>query len=448
MPAFRIGFGSDFSLVNQLVGVGTTAADYKLEVTNVLKGDFNITGVSTLTSYGGFTPQKQSGDDITITTSVATISEDIIVGLGKTFTVSVGSTAEVGTLENVSIGTHFSVPNGGIAARTEEPVEGMVRFNNDLNTLEFYNGVEWRQFTVTGASGRGVFTGGDLTPPTTKIMDYINISSTGNALSFGDLITAAQSRSAGSSEIRGLSLGGYNGSAGISDIDYITIASAGNGIDFGDLTAARWSTATASSSTRSVTSGGSNSLTTIDYVQISTLGNALNFGTLAQNFTEGAGCQSPTRGFFLKHANTPTTIRSVYITIASKGNGTSWDDLTISSDQAHFGCSNATRALVAGGDKNDGLHLKYIDYFTMATLAKAVYFGDLTVGRGYAGSTSSQIRGVFAGGALAPASATTNIIDYVTIASAGNAQDFGDLTASRRQIQAGLSDSHGGLGGF
>ena len=122
--------------------------------------------------------------------------------------------------------------------------------------------------------------------------------------------------------------------------------------------------------------------------------------------------------------------------------------MTISSYQAHFGCSNATRALVAGGDKNDGLYLKYIDYFTMATLAKAVYFGDLTVGRGYAGSTSSQIRGVFAGGALAPASAATNIIDYVTIASAGNAQDFGDLTASRRQIQAGLSDSHGGLGGF
>ena len=60
MPAFRIGFGSDFTLDNQLVGVGTTTARRKLEVDGVLKGDFNVSGVSTLTVYGGFASQKQN----------------------------------------------------------------------------------------------------------------------------------------------------------------------------------------------------------------------------------------------------------------------------------------------------------------------------------------------------------------------------------------------------
>ena len=60
------------------------------------------------------------------------------------------SRVSLGTLESVSIQSHFTLPNGGIETRPENPIEGTVRFNDDLNTLEFYNGVEWRQFTVTG----------------------------------------------------------------------------------------------------------------------------------------------------------------------------------------------------------------------------------------------------------------------------------------------------------
>ena len=175
MPSFRIGFGSDFTLKNQRVGVGTADPRATLDVVGTLKGDLNITGVTTLTSYAGFVPQKQSGDDDVITTEVNTISEDIIVSVGKVFTVSAGATANIGVLENVSIGTHFSVPNGGTSLRPEEPVEGMVRFNNDLNTLEFWNGVEWRQFVVDGASGRGVF-GGGAAPLASATIDFIQIT--------------------------------------------------------------------------------------------------------------------------------------------------------------------------------------------------------------------------------------------------------------------------------
>ena len=40
-----------------------------------------------------------------------------------------------------------------------------------------------------------------------------------------------------------------------------------------------------------------------------------------------------------------------------------------------------------------------------------------------------------------------NTIDFITFSSLGNAQDFGDLIEEKRGV-SGLSDSHGGLGGF
>ena len=40
-----------------------------------------------------------------------------------------------------------------------------------------------------------------------------------------------------------------------------------------------------------------------------------------------------------------------------------------------------------------------------------------------------------------------NIIDYITFATTGNAIDFGDCIEEKRGT-SGLSDSHGGLGGY
>ena len=232
MPANRIGFSTDFNLTNSKVGIGTTNPRATLDVVGVLKGDFNISGVTTLTSYGGFFPQKQSGDGVTITGEVNTISEDIIVNVGETFTVSSGSTISIGTLESISIGAHLSVPNGGITLRPQDPIEGTVRFNDDLNTLEFYNGVEWRQFTVTGASGRGVF-GGGSPPDATSEISYLNISSLGNAQDFGSLTVGRANPGCVSSEIRGVWAGGET-PTNTNVIDYATIASSGNAQDFGD----------------------------------------------------------------------------------------------------------------------------------------------------------------------------------------------------------------------
>jgi hypothetical protein len=460
MPSIRVGFSSDFTLGNQLVGVGTTSAVRRLNVIGAIKGDFETLGVSTLSVYEGFVPEFQNvsiastigfstsgvGTFVQVTESETgylslsgefnSASEDIVVDEGRIFEVSIGSTATLGSLESISVQSHFSVPNGGTSTRPADPVEGMVRFNDDLNTLEFWNGFEWRQFTVTGASGRGVF-GGGTTP--TGVIDYINISSTGNAINFGRLTTLAVSAGGCSSSTRGVFAGGYfpTNPTIVNTIEYITIASEGNSIDFGDLTRAIWQPAGASSSTRGLFIGGFPRTNVIDYIQISTIGNALDFGDLFTGRYGLTGFSSPVRAI-VAGDDPPSSDLIEFILIASKGNGVRFGELT-QKRRYMMGCSNSVRGLFAGGG-NPG-PTNTIEYVTIASEGDAIDFGDLTVARYYSyNGAASSTRGVFSGGG-------TNTLDYVTITSAGNAQDFGDLTIARN-TDAGISDSHGGLGGF
>ena len=473
MPSYRIGFGSDFNLRDAKVGIGTTLGRTKLDVAGVSKADFNIAGVSTLTSYGGFVGQKQNvsvastigfstsgvGTFVSVDESETgylnlsgdfnTVSEDIIVDEGKIFQVSSGSTVSVGTLESVSIGTHFSVPNGGISARPDEPREGMVRFNDDLNTLEFYNGVEWRQFTVTGASGRGVFGGGGVTSGDSSLIEYINISSQGNAINFGNLTAARRYTTSCASNVRGIIYGGTGQTA----IDYITIASEGNGISFGTANN-RAGSASASSSTRGLFGGGyqpANPTNVIEYVQISTLGNPIDFGDLLTARYYLSGLSSPTRAVFLG-GFTPTPASSLlsiidFVTISSIGNAVRFGDLTSTSTQGGA-VSSSTRGVYSGGLASFApVYINNIDYITIASTGNATDFGDLANSHSQRNNgASTQIRGVFGGGYIAPG-VNINILDYITIATTGNSQDFGDLSQPRRAL-TGLSDSHGGLGGF
>jgi hypothetical protein len=455
MAVNRIGFSSDFTLKNQKVGVGSADPTATLDVRGAIKGDFNVSGATTLTSYGGFAPQKQFvNENLTLTGDYNTVSEDIIVGLGKTFTISAGSSVSIGTLKNVSIGTHFSVPNGGTSARTDSPVEGMVRFNDDLNTLEFWNGYEWRQFNVTGASGRGVFSGGSTPTVSISSISYINISSTGNALNFGTLSTAARIDSGSfSNSTRGVfHLGVASPIAETNILEYITIASEGNSIDFGDLTVARNRTSALSNSTRGIVAGGFTPSPTntyfniLDYIQIQTLGNALDFGDL-QNLTIRPGCvSSPTRGIFVGGLTPSTNLNSIsFVNISSTGNAVDFGGTNIfSGSYIAGGVSNGVRGIIAGGESAGSGKRKDIAYLTIASTGNAIYFGDLTIAKSHLSGCSSATRGVYVGG---DTPSYQNTLEYITIASTGNAVDFGDdvIAASRR---GACSDSHGGLGGF
>jgi len=505
MPTIRVGFSSDFVVNNNRVGLGTvSAAGSKLDVDGAIRGNFNVTGVATLTSYGGFIAQRQyinksstigfatvglntAGAAIGVgATQVAnqyyetetgftdlggvhhgddqfynTLSEDLVIDDGQILNITnvdmVGVTpigeydphnhsshVIVGSLEQVSVTDHFSVPNGGINERRSF-IEGTVRFNTDLNTLEFFNGNEWKQFTYNqGQSGRGVY-GGGRDPATTEVMGYINIHSLGNAQYFGDLsVSGRQNPGACASSIRGLWGGGQPDT---SVIDYITLASTGNAIDFGNLSSNRYLLKALSSSTRGVWAGGwPGSSNVIDYVEIGTLGNALDFGDMTVSLNAPVCTSSPTRGI-IAGGRTPSVYYSHIdsITIASKGNAVDTGGDLISKTAETSACSNGTRGVVMGGQ----VPLLSTQCMTLiiASNGNAVHFGDLSEGNSNACAAGTNTRGVYIGGRTPLTPSVVNTMEYITYTSLGNAQDFGDMTIPTKELDA-TSDSHGGLGGF
>ena len=68
MPIARIGYGTDFILKNQGVGVATDTTDVKLEVGGTTKANYNITGIASLTNYAGFANAEQSIAGVTTVT--------------------------------------------------------------------------------------------------------------------------------------------------------------------------------------------------------------------------------------------------------------------------------------------------------------------------------------------------------------------------------------------
>ena len=67
-------------------------------------------------------------------------------------------------------------------------------------------------------------------------IDYVEMGTLGNALDFGDINTAIYlvNNNSVNSTVRVYSLGGYN-NANISKIEYVTISSKGDALEFDDL---------------------------------------------------------------------------------------------------------------------------------------------------------------------------------------------------------------------
>jgi len=469
MPSYRIGVGSDFVLKNRNIGIGKDNPTRNLDVAGTTKSKYlDVSGVSTLTSYSGFHSLEQSGD--TTLSADNTAMGDIVVGVGETFTVSSGSTVSVRTFGTISIGTHFSLPTGGVEDRPEVPVEGTVRFNRDLNTLEFYNGVEWRQFTVSGQSGRGLFCGAyhpglSGTNYGSKSIEYINIATQGNSKSFGDLVDAQGLMDAASSSTRMVISAGYNSSFGggnVEDIQYVTMASEGNAIDFGNQTNATYGTGACSSSTRALIMGGNrmpasspyddgnDGSNVICYIEIATTGNALDFDDMNQRRGYPASCGDRVRAVILGGYATEIGAGGINtmetVNYASKGTGVEFGNLVESGSTKAK--SNSVKAIMGGTNGGSGTYTNVIQSLSIQSLGNAVYFGDRIAGEGIGNVCSSQTRLTMAGGrTLAAPSTGHKTIDYVEFASEGSSISFGDLGYLAAEA-GGSSDSHGGLGGY
>lgn len=327
---------------------------------------------------------------------------------------------------------------------------GAMRFNSDSQKLEYYDGSQWVQVNTfspnLNGGARGI-TGGALDSSATNTINYVTISSTGNAVDFGDTtFTAAERREGCASSTRGIFCGGFSSPAAYNNIEYITISSTGNTQDFGDLSTTSKAGATCSNSTRGIhyiCQQYPATVNTIDYFTISSTGNTADFGDVTSGrYFESTATANTTRGlFFGGYSPSPAgVVNSIdYITLSTLGNTQDFGDVSnavsAGGNDAATSFANSTRAIVGA------FYLAYtrVEYVQIQTLGNAVKFGDLIDSKFFRASMNSSTRGIFAGGRSG-----TNAMEYVTIQTQGNAVDFGDLTQSL-SYQAGFSNAHGGL---
>ena len=280
--------------------------------------------------------------------------------------------------------------------------------------------------------------------PATSNIDFIQISTTGNASKFGDLVVAAfDGVNCVGGETRALFGGGAQPSgagAYANTIMSISFKTKGNAADFGDLQQGKREPAPIGNKIRGIFAGGNNPtarINEIDLVLLASVGNATDFGDLTQARSKGGGLSSPTRGC-VGGGDTPSNSDVIdYITINTNGNATDFGDLTLARTWI-TGTSSSTRGLFGGGRTPTNQNI--IDYITIGSTGNATDFGDLTTSRYSANGGSNNTRAVFMGGAP-----SNDVIDYVTIGSTGNATDFGDLTYTGTQGGGGNSNGHGGL---
>jgi len=346
---------------------------------------------------------------------------------------------------------------------------GAIRFNTDSMKLEIFRGSanyngsasmagigtlaagQWEEIQATSpevqtGGTRGIFAGGfNGSNPLSDVIDYINVSTTGNAITFDTLTSAAQMIGGGcGSRTRGL-FGGQTQPAVTNTVDGVEISSTGSQFDYGDLSVARIFAAQLSNQTRGITAGGQTPTanTVIDYFTIATSGTtAEDFGDLIHGGGGQQGaCASSTRGVIMR-ANSPTNSEMEFITISTLGSRADFGDTHLQQGGAG-GASNAVRGIFAGGYKTPATSYNNISYITIATLGDSKDFGDLTYSSGELAGCASPTR-IAWGTRLSPGNGRTNDVQYLQIMSTGNTVDFGDLTQGRSG-GGGTSNGHGGL---
>lgn len=355
----------------------------------------------------------------------------------------------------------ISNPGGFTATGASSPltVTGLTNGTSYTFAVQATNGVQYGAIgtsgSVTPALPIAVFGGGsDSSGTYVNTIDYVSISTTGNATDFGDLTLGTDYPAACGSATRGVFAGGYKDAGGfdvINVMSYITFSSTGNAVSFGDIATKGWLLSGCGSSTRGLFAGGDISpggiTNVIQYITYASASNTSDFGDLTIARSSAAAASSPTRSLFGSgYGGSGETNVIDYVTTASTGNATDFGDL-ITLVRYSAALSSSTRAIFGGGQfgASTSNNTNVMNYVTIASTGNATDFGDLTLGRRALGGASSAVRGVWGGGnSTSTFSSPTNVVDYITIASAGDATDFGDLTLSRMDV-AGCSNANGGL---
>ena len=177
---------------------------------------------------------------------------------------------------DIGLGSSGSSANGTINKVQISTTGNAVGFG-DVLTASTANGG-----TMSGSQTRALFGGGDQ-PSVSNVICYKEYSSDGNFADFGDLSTGRQLLTSAGNATRGIFAGGRTGigpTVPSNVIDAVSYASLGNATDFGDLTVARIGLSSMQSPTRGVFAGGGSPANVIDFITFSSAGNATDFGDL------------------------------------------------------------------------------------------------------------------------------------------------------------------------
>ena len=458
MAEIRFNYGDKFTQTSDSnTGIGSTIPAGKLDIAGgTSAGSLRVSGIATLSSYQGFVNTKLTPPTeglIVEAGQSGSVSGEVVIGTGQTISVSTGATTGQGGIQSLKVYETFMPPVGGTADRPTDVKPGMVYYNKDFKTIEFWDGNFWKQVDNTTRSGRCVIASGYKYPYYASIYDVIQIPTRGNAVFFGNQFhTGLRDTASTGNSIRGLFASGITAGGSRSDeIEYVTLASSGSSNDFANLTQNNGhNEGMGGSSTRGIWFGGygaspnPSSINVIEYVEIMTLGDALDFGDLTVTRAYAAGFSSGPRGFAAGSVGGDNDVIDM-VTMAAKGNAIDFGSLTTIDRNRPAGLANNIRGFVANGNGT----LKSIDMFDTSSGGNAVDYGELSDEK-YSGAFggATQTRGVFGGGSVPSSPNGTNSIEFISLQSYGGAQDFGDLGNTAGSFLNCCSDSHGGLGGY
>lgn len=314
------------------------------------------------------------------------------------------------------------------------PKNGAIWWDSSNNKVMVYINSEFKEISLNSDyPSAGIAWGGDRSvthtgyiSDATNTLEYHSIGTAGNAQDFGDLTLARYQTSACSSGTRGVYIGGSLGAPNYTDqntMDYVAISTTGNATDFGDTLLAVERTASTSDGTRGVIGGGNSGgyINTIQYITIASAGNATDFGDLTQTMGWGSAMNDATRSIINKGQSTSATASMEYVTTQTTGNATDFGDHA--NNRQHGAASDATRGIIMGGD--GGSRVNTISYVTIQTTGNTTDFGDLTVVGSRIGCAGDGTYATAVGGRD-----RSNTIDRVTVQTAGNATDHGDMAAA------------------
>ena len=364
------------------------------------------------------------------------------------------------------IGTEGPVLNGGLHFRSENyltlpkgttteriatssgisTVIGAIRYNTDSNKMECYVNNKWMIVSTSSPNldggARGLHMAG--ANPSNNV-EFVTIPTAGNAIDFGDLITARYLNGGCSSKIRALTFGGNTPSV-LNSIEFHEFSSTGNFNDFGDMVSSKRNLHGGGNQTRGLMCGGLTDPSykdEIDFVTIASAGDAVDFGNLTVARLDAETASNGSR--MVIYAGSAPTANNVmdFVTIASTGNAQDFGDVSggLQNGRAASGDSSTRGVFMGGRYSPSPSQTSDIQFITIASKGNSAKFGDLITEKKFPTGTSSKIRALCFGGAT-PTALTD--IEYVTIATEGNATDFGDLL-NARYSGAAASNDHGGL---